>query len=274
MLAAEMVGPMTRSENGCRVPILVYHHVYLDQAAELQGAVGAKAAGILAEREFIRQMQFLAREGWNVVSTSAVVEWITGCSPLPEKAAALHFDNGWLDTRTVVLPLLRDLKMTATCFPITSGLEAASGGQSSVVTTLTEGRVSKPFMTWHQAEDLLEDGWEIGAHTATHPKLGEVHNAQGDAGVLEEVEASDRMFQQRLGFLPDHFAYPSGSRNECTDALLAGRYRSLRLWHFEEPIQWSFTDRNTSRLAVDCQNIDARVSFEDFQRIFREAQNE
>jgi peptidoglycan/xylan/chitin deacetylase (PgdA/CDA1 family) len=254
-----------------RVPILVYHHVYPDGSAELEGAAGPKAAGVIAERDVLRQFDYIAEEGWQVVSTSAVVDWIAGDGPLPQKAAVLHFDNGWLDTRTVAFPHLDARGWTATCFPITNGLEAAGSGQAAVVTTLTEGRVSKPFMTWPQAQELLAAGWEIGAHTATHPKLAMAQQAEGDAAVLEEIEQSDRMFQQRLGILPEHFAYPSGSRNERTDALLVDRYRSLRLWHFEEPIEWSYTDRNTSRLAIDCQNIDARISFEDFQRIFLDA---
>ena len=71
--------------------------------------------------------------------------------------------------------------------------------------------------------------------------------------------------------MPRHFAYPSGSRNTETDELLAPLYRSLRLWHDDFPIVWTITDRATSRLAIDCQNIDVRVPFADFQRIFTEA---
>ena len=56
-----------------------------------------------------------------------------------------------------------------------------------------------------------------------------------------------------------------------TDALLARYYRSLRLWHFSNPPVWTFTDRATSPLALDCQNIDSTVPFEDFARIFEEA---
>ena len=53
-----------------------------------------------------------------------------------------------------------------------------------------------------------------------------------------------------------------------TDEVLSAYYRSLRLWHFEWPIRWSFTRADTPVDAIDCQNIDLRVSFADFQRIF------
>ena len=127
-------------------------------------------------------------------------------------------------------------------------------------------------MTWEQTQELLAAGWEIGAHTATHCKVGDVQEKEGDAAVMREAETSNATFEQRLGFVPSLFAYPSGSRNDRTDELLADCYRSLRLWHFDWPIEWSFTHAGTSPLAVDCQNVDMRVSQDDFERILMEAE--
>jgi peptidoglycan/xylan/chitin deacetylase (PgdA/CDA1 family) len=228
-------------------------------------------AGIIGEAEFRRQIQYIADEGWNVVSTTQIVDWITGGTTRQEKVVALHFDNGWLDTAMVASPILREFGITAACFPITDGVEAASESRSIPVRTLTEGVIEKPFMTWDQAHELLEAGWEIGAHTATHCRVAETHAAEGDEGVVGEIETSNDLFKRRLGLVPDHFAYPSGSRNDRTDTLLSHYYRSLRLWHFEWPIRWTFTDTNTSHLALECQNVDLRVPFEDFKRIFSEA---
>ena len=254
-----------------RVPILVHHHVYQEGAPELKAAQEEKEGGVIGEGEFRRQLRYIADEGWQVVSTSDIVDWLLDGAQLPDRALALHFDNGWLDTRTVVMPILKDFGMTATCYVITDTLDAASGGLSTSILTKTEGRIEKPFMTWQQVGELLESGWEIGAHTASHPKLAETCAAEGDAAVIREIEMSNAVFRERLGSVPSHFAYPSGSRSHRTDELLAPRYRSLRLWHAEFPIVWSFTNRETSRLALDCQNVDFRIPFEDFQRIFIEA---
>lgn len=265
--------PMTRQ----RVPMLVYHHVYADDAPELTGAVGNAGAGCIGRSQFLQQVRYIAEHGWEVVSTTRIVDWLAGdhaaCEQgvFPGKAVALHFDNGWLDTYSVTLPILQDAGFAATCFPITDGVEAAAVGQAATVRTLTEGVVEKPFMTWDHLARLCDAGWEIGAHTATHCKLAESHAAGGDEAVLAEVHTSNDLFQQRLGLTPDHFAYPSGSRSARTDALLARHYRSLRLWHFESPIRWTFTDSGTSPLALDCQNVDVRVSFDEFRNIFDEA---
>ncbi len=251
-----------------RIPILVYHHVYPDADALAAGP----AAGIIGVTEFDRQMQFIRQQNWTVVTNSAVIDWLQGKTELPPRACVLHFDNGWLDTHSTVLPRLRDLGMTATCFPITSGVEAASGGESICVRTLTEGSVEKPFMTWQQLRELIDAGWEIGAHTHTHCKVADHHDREGDEGILREVEQSHRLFQTKLGFVPEHFAYPSGSRNARTDELLRDHYSSLRLWRWDWPIRWHFTDRTTSVFGVECQNIDTRVTFDQFQRIFHEAE--
>jgi len=256
--------------DGQSVPILVYHHVYPEEAPELKQATFETGAGILGESRFRRQMQYLADGNWAVVSTTQIVDWLIDGVTLPQKAIALHFDNGWLDTATVVLPILRQFGVVATCFPITDGIEAASVGKSTAVRTLTEGVVEKPFMTWTQVQKLLDAGWEIGAHTATHCKMADRHAADGDEGVMVEAQTANRIFSQHLGFAPDHFAYPSGSRNRQTDELLSHYYRSLRLWNFEWPVRWTLTESTTSPLAIDCQNIDLRVSFEDFTRIFDE----
>ncbi len=252
-----------------RVPILVYHHVYPDDEAARAGA----AAGIIGVTEFDRQMQYLLCREWTVVTTSRVIDWLRRKGELPQRACVLHFDNGWLDTYTVVEPRLRELGISATSFPITSGVVAASGGTGLCVRTLTEGSIEKPFMTWQLLRQLAEAGWEIGAHTHTHCKVADQHDREGDAGVLREVEQSDQLFREHLGFVPEHFAYPSGSRSDRTDAVLRERYQSLRLWRWDWPIQWFFTDRATSRWAIACQNIDSRVGFEQFERIFHESAN-
>lgn len=258
------------STNDQRVPILVYHHVYPEGSPELEVS-GDQAAGILSESSLRQQIECLLAASWQNVSTTQIVDWLEGKGELPDRSFALHFDNGWLDTYETALTVTQSCGVQGTCFPITDGIEAATAGHSAAVRTLTEGVVEKPFMTWEQAGQLIDSGWEIGAHTATHCKVAEVQESDGDDAVISEAETSNHLFKQRLGMVPDHFAYPSGSRNQGSDEVLSRFYRSLRLWHFEQPIQWTFTQHDTSTLAVDCQNIDLRVPFEEFENLLAAA---
>ena len=254
-----------------RVPILVYHHVHPDGHPDLANAPSGKATGTVSRSEFRRQMTHIVEQGWEVVSTTQVVDWLEHNARLPARAMALHFDNGWLDTMTVAMPILRELGMAAMAYVITEGTTAATEGQGTTINTTTEGVIEKPFLTWEHVRELLDAGWEVGGHTATHARLGELCEREGDQAVVREIEASNEEFDRRLGQTPAHFAYPSGSRSRQTDVLLAEHYRSLRLWHYGYPPEWTFTDGDTSPLALECQNIDSMVSFEDFSRIFVEA---
>ena len=255
-----------------KIPILVYHHVYADGHPELADQPTDKATGVIGEAEFRRHVEYVVREGWEVVSTSQLVDWLEEKSNLPERSVVVHFDNGWLDTLEVAMPALRESGMTGTCYVISDPTAAASRGEPAGVRTSTEGVVYKPFLTWNHVMELVEAGWEVGAHSATHPPLGDTLLQDGELAVLSEIEGSNTAYQSGLGFVPDHFAYPSGSRNERTDELLAPYYRSLRRWSFRQPPLWTFTNRGTSPLALECQNVDSTVSFDDFMCIFREAE--
>ena len=254
-----------------RVPILVYHHIYPDGHSDLSPPPGGKATGVIAESDFRRQMDYMQTAGWRAISTDRLVDWIEGREDIADRSLVIHFDNGWLDSWTTAMPIVRDYGFTATCFVISDSTEAAAEGKTAAVYTSTEGAVQKPFITWEHASGMLELGWEIGAHSSTHPRFADLHAAEGDTGILGEVERSNAVFERRLGFVPAHFAYPSGSRNDRTDTLLAPFYRSLRLWRFSSPPRWTFTDRSTSLLALESQNVDNTVSFNDFARILSEA---
>lgn len=254
-----------------RVPILVYHHVYPDEHPELAIETDRTASGVIGVSAFRRQLDYVLEHGWKVVSTSHIVDWLEGKADLPAKSAALHFDNGWLDTRSVVMPILDDLSAAATCYVISEPTDASSKGLPVRIHTTTEGLVEKPFLTWEHCRELLDAGWEIGAHTSTHPKLGQLHAEQGENAIMSEILHSNAVFEDNLGAVPDHFAYPSGSRTDATDGLLSPHYRSLRRWSFDQPPVWRFTDETTSPMALESQNIDNTVAFDDFTRIFAEA---
>ena len=255
------------------VPVLVYHHIYPDCELDRNSLSGNKATGIISLSEFQSHLSYIYENGWEAVSTTRIVNWLNLNLPLPKRAIAIHFDNGWLDTFSVALPVLKAFGMTATSFVITSGATAASEGKIAPFRTSTEGKIQKPCITWKQVEQLIESGWEIGAHTATHPPLGELYTKSGEEAVVEEIEGSNDIFMRELGFVPAHFAYPSGSRSEQTDRILKRYYMSLRLWNFSQPPVWKFTNQETSPLSMECQNIDSTVSFKDFTRIFSLSQS-
>jgi peptidoglycan/xylan/chitin deacetylase (PgdA/CDA1 family) len=74
-----------------------------------------------ARRGFERQIDFLRR--WtNVVPLHSALADLAASRPLPPRAVALTFDDGYLDNVTVAAPLLRAADMPATFFLVTGFL--------------------------------------------------------------------------------------------------------------------------------------------------------
>jgi peptidoglycan/xylan/chitin deacetylase (PgdA/CDA1 family) len=64
-------------------------------------------------------------------------------------------------------------------------------------------------LSWEQAGDLLQRGWEIGSHTCSHPFL-----TQCDDETLErELTVSREVIEKRLGSCST-IAYPYGDHDE------------------------------------------------------------
>ena len=247
------------------VPILTYHHVHPDGHPALQRASRKGLLGHMAASGFRSHLEFLIGTGWQIRSTSEIIDWLIDKSQIPEKTAAIHFDNGWLDTWKTARAVLDEFGAKALVYIIGGATEQGSV-RSGVpqrwnLRTRTEGHVSSEdhrIMSWEQVHDLLDSGWEVGAHTLSHPRLTRVLAEQGPEEVRREIEESNQILRRRLGIEPIHFAYPSGDWNEGVEKIVAPYYRSVRLWRKGPP--WHFTHQDTPPARIECQNIDTSVS--------------
>jgi len=66
------------------------------------------------------------------------------------------------------------------------------------------------MMSWDQVAELSRGGWEIGAHTLTHPLL--VY--ENDATIERELRLAKQTVEARLGKRVRTFAYPNGNWDE------------------------------------------------------------
>ncbi|HEU4973478.1 MAG TPA: polysaccharide deacetylase family protein [Baekduia sp.] len=63
---------------------------------------------------------------------------------------------------------------------------------------------------WDELRGLAADGWEIGSHTCSHPRLPEVD----DAALRRELVASKQRVEDELGAPCTSIAYPYGAFDE------------------------------------------------------------
>lgn len=124
---------------------------------------------------------------------------------------AITFDDGYLDNFTVAAPILRKLALPATFF-ITTGFIG------STIVPWWDAAISprQPWMNWDQVRQLAAEGFEIGAHTQTHPDLGKIDGDEAE----KEIVGSREELRDAIGRVPEHFAYPYGQPNNLLESNL------------------------------------------------------
>ena len=167
-----------------KVPILMYH--YVDATAP---RVGPHAGDLTVRtRDFLAQMDFLAKHGYHAVTLEQVYAAMVGGGSLPTKPVALTFDDGGLDDYTVAYPILRSHDFVATFFVISGSV----GGPTA--------------MTWDQLREMQAAGMAIESHTAHHGDLV----ASSAAALSAELNESRKTIEAELGRAPLVVSYPFG----------------------------------------------------------------
>jgi peptidoglycan/xylan/chitin deacetylase (PgdA/CDA1 family) len=156
--------------------------------------IGDAPAGVAYPDLFVRppdfaaQMSWLAEHGFHAVTLHQVYDyWLRG-TPLPKQPIVVSFDDGYLGQDTHAMPVLHRLHWPG-------------------VLNLKVDALKSPYALppW-RVRQLLAAGWELDAHTITHPDLTRVD----DARLWQEVHGS-RVALQRMFHVPvDFFCYPSG----------------------------------------------------------------
>jgi peptidoglycan/xylan/chitin deacetylase (PgdA/CDA1 family) len=175
-------GTSAAEDHNHPVPILMYHVI----ASPPPGA--ALPELFVRPSDFAAQMHWLVAHGYHAVTLNHVYEyWLHGTS-LPMHPIVLSFDDGTLGQDTHAVPVLRRLHWPG------------------VLNLKVDALKSKYTLPPWRVRDMLAAGWELDAHTITHPDLTRV----GDAQLWREVHRS-RVDLQHLFHVPvDFFCYPSG----------------------------------------------------------------
>lgn len=149
-----------------------------------------------------RQLESLDRRGYRGVTFSEAV------APGEGKRVCLTFDDAYVSVRELALPILERFGMPATLFVPTAyvgrtepmawpGIDRWLGGpHESELACLGVPELA----------ELRAHGWEIGAHTHTHPHLTTL---SGDE-LVDELERPRALLEEWLGEPCRTVAYPYG----------------------------------------------------------------
>jgi peptidoglycan/xylan/chitin deacetylase (PgdA/CDA1 family) len=162
------------------VPVLMYHVIN-------QPPPGTPTPELWVSRDnFAAEMAWLAQSGYNAVTLQQVWDaWHHGGS-LPTRPVVISLDDGYTSHLTNAFPVLR-----------------SHGWKGVLNLQVNQTRYDlKP----DAVRTLIRGGWEIDAHTFSHPDLTTV----GDAQLRHEVADSRAVIRRTYGVPVNFFCYPAG----------------------------------------------------------------
>jgi peptidoglycan/xylan/chitin deacetylase (PgdA/CDA1 family) len=241
------------------IPAITYHQVLSEDMPVLARKPGEEVlSGQIYLADFVRHMDFLSEQGFTTITHDQLYRWRIGVGELGPRPIVIDFDDHSMTSYRNALPVMRERGQVATMFVI-SGL--ADGDPS-----LSSDCWSVARMRWRELEQLLESGWEIGAHTRSHLYLTTVpEGPEGDARIMYELVRGRVDIEVNLGVAPRHFAYPNGLWNERIEMMVKQVYASARLFVGVGRAEYITLDTDPYRLPT--MNVNYLLPFEDFRRL-------
>jgi peptidoglycan/xylan/chitin deacetylase (PgdA/CDA1 family) len=183
-----------------------------------------------------RQLHLLASQGWKATTFQRAV-----LNPPPGRVLAITFDDAFDSVRLRARPILDELGWPATMFVPTAFASQRQPLRWSGIDhwEATEDAGELTSMDWTDIGGLAEAGWEIAAHSRSHPSMPGL----SDSDLRMELEQPREDCFSQLGFRPDSVAYPYGDVDDRVEreAARVGYRAGAALTHhlrITTPLRW------------------------------------
>lgn len=163
-------------------------------------------------------------------------------NPAPTAKISFTFDDGYTSALTNAAPTLAKYGLNGTDYVIT--------GCVGLIKKPNTCRADndKTYMTWAQLTTLQNTyGWEIGAHTVTHPYLATFDATDGQPAPLTPAQVTYELAQSKADFAAHGFnatdlATPYGDYNAPVLAQIAKYYATQRGFKDNNNNIWPYSD--------------------------------
>ncbi len=172
------------------VPIVMYHNIEEKSDVEHLNGVGVF--------NFDRQMSFLKKHNYNVISLDQLVSAITKQEALAHNTVVLTFDDGYEDNYLRAFPILKKYGFPAIIFIIPEAIG-------------TEG-----YLTWEQIKEMEEFGVSIGSHTLNGAYLPDL----SESDQIKEIRNSKKFIERKLNHPIYNLCYPSGGFSDSVKEIV------------------------------------------------------
>ena len=178
--------------------ILMYH-----QVGEFENVTRLKANFCHVKR-FEKQMHFLKRWNYNVISLTDAIKGLKGEIDLPKHSVVITFDDGYENFYDYAFPILKELNLPSTVY-------AVAGLVGKPSDWLYEDDIQPaPLMTLDQMLEVQKHGVDFGSHAISHPRLSKIDRAD----MRREVFESKAMLEDMLNRPVEHICYPYGDHDQ------------------------------------------------------------
>lgn len=208
--------------------VLMYH--YIDDNIEHPMCV--------SKSKFCEQLSFLIEEGYQFLSLDDVKKNIYNGKSLG-KSVLITFDDGYKNTFSEVLPIIKKYKAKATVSICSSYINEKTLVKPTI-------HLCQEFGNVNDINSWIEEGNDVAAHTYSHKKLSHLSEEE----IIYEVELDNTILVNNFGNKIDCFFYPFGSVNKMAENIVAQKYKLAFVTN--EGKLPSYEDRyNIGRIYVD-----------------------
>lgn len=166
----------------------------------------------VSPRLFASHLDYFNERGLQTGDLGTLESLAAGESVAP--SVFLTFDDGFRDNYETVLPLLRERGMRAFVFVLPPLVDDGAPLVWPEVAADAKRFATMRSVTWKMLEEMKEGGFEVGAHTLTHPHLP----ALDDEALERELRESRERVIAQLGSC-DTLAYPFGEWSPRVEAI-------------------------------------------------------
>ncbi len=166
---------------------------------------------------FRRQMAWLRAARYHVLDMDQVADCLAGRRPIPPRAVALTFDDGYRNFLTHALPVLARHGFPAIVYVVPELIGQRAHWLAA------DGHPAPPLLDAQELRQLQRHGITIGSHNLLHQRMA----GQPPARQYRHALDSKARLEDLLGTECAHFCYPYGSHDaNALHAVARAGYRT------------------------------------------------
>ena len=161
-------------------------------------------------KAFYNQMKLMKKMGYKAVNLNKIN------TKNYQKKFVITFDDAYQNIHNYVMPILKELDYTATCFFVSNYIN-----QFNYWDINNKNFKKIPLMTDAQLNDWKDNDFEIGSHSLDHSNLNNLNENE----LIAQLSDSKKIFKDKFNIDVESFSYPYGKYNKNVIQLVKKYYR-------------------------------------------------